>query len=350
MNYDFTWKNPAFDRIVFLLTLDKKKMTERVIIGEAGEVRLRLERNIGDVFYDETRKLGRFLFDFESDPGRNWNLNLMDIYEKGFKIRFSRKSIPKAIQPCADFLRRKYLNGEPSAMFAAINTWEDYLRCYSLNNGSDIFQSRAARLCKPFHAFDERNALWDIKAERALSSALFSEESQLELWYMIQNKTLLRRYSSKRSECAVADSSLLPIVFYYLTRIEEWGLIFQTCKVCAANFLTTSKHFEICSDECRKAQAVEARRQFDERNKGDKAEAIYENHYQYWYNRLRKLKRNNAPQEEIVIFTKAFDKFRNGAVKRKAEVKNGKIKLSEFTTWLAAQQDIVDGLVKRGRG
>ena len=127
-------------------------------------------------------------------------------------------------------------------------------------------------------------------------------------------------------------------------------MIFQKCKVCGLHFLITSKHFEICSDKCRKITAAEAKRQYDERNKGDKVEAIYENYYQYWYNRKRKLKRNKATDEEVAVFTKAFNKFRDGAVRRKTEVKSGKMKLPEFTSWLVAQQDIVDGLVKHGRG
>jgi len=140
------------------------------------------------------------------------------------------------------------------------------------------------------------------------------------------------------------------MIFYYLNKTAEWGQVFQKCKVCGSFFLAASRHYELCSDECRKAQMVEAKREFDERNKDDKAEQIYENHYNYWYNRLRKLNRNNAPESEKAAFSEAFESFRDGAISRKSEVKSGKMKLSEFTTWLAEQQDIVDGLVKRGRG
>ncbi|MDR2559891.1 MAG: hypothetical protein LBC86_10200 [Oscillospiraceae bacterium] len=338
MIYEFNLKNPAFDRVVFLLTVDKKKMSERVIIGEAGEVRLRLERNIGDFFYDEVRPIGSLLFNFETNPERDWNVNLMQIYEKGFKIRLSVKSVPKALNQCINFLRGKYENGEPSAMFAAIRIWENYLRCYNINHGADIFKDRSAMLCKPFHALSEYKA-WELEAVNALQTALHAEESQVELWYPV---------SKRPFECVVTYSSFLTIIFYYLNKIEEWGLVFQECKVCGSYFLTKSRHFELCGDECRKAQAIEARRQFDERNKDEKVEAIYENHYQYWYNRLRRLKKSNAAEADILAFTNIFNKFRKEAVKRKNEVKSGKMKLSAFTSWLAEQQNIVDGVVKRG--
>jgi len=344
MNYEFNLKNPAFDRIVFLLTVNKKKMTERVIIGESGEVRLRLDKNIGDVFYDETRPIGTLLFNFESNPERDWNINVMQIYEKGFKIRLSAKSIPKTIKPCVDFLRQKYNNGEPSAMFAAIRIWENYFRCYNLNHGADIFKDKSAMLCKPFRVLSEYKP-WELEAVNALQTALHAEESQVELWYPVSKRPLAE---ATPCECVVGYSSFLPIIFYYLNKIKEWGLVFQECKSCNNYFLAKSKHFEICGDECRKAQAVEARRQFDERNKDEKVELIYENHYQYWYNRLRRLKKSNAVESDVTAFTNIFNDFRKSAVKRKNDVKSGKLKLSAFTSWLAEQQNIVDSVVKRG--
>jgi hypothetical protein len=250
----------------------------------------------------------------------------------------------KQLKQYIDFLRQKYDSGEPSAMFAAAKTWEDYWRCYSLKGGSDIFLGRVAKLYKPFFVFSR---LWETKATKVLSSALFAEESRVDLWYSAPNRG--SKYG-ERKECIVAHTSMIPLIFYCLKRIEEWGLVFQQCKICDTHFLTTSKHFELCSDDCRKKTAVQAKQQYTERNKDDKIEAMYKNYYQYWYNRLRKLKRNNAPDEEIAAFSEAFGKFKKGAVLRKSKVKSGKLKYAEFTSWLVEQQDIVDRLVKHGRG
>lgn len=336
--YDFTSNKASFSKLVFLLTLDKKKMTERIIIGEAVDVRLCLERGIGEVLYDETCRIGEFLFNFEADPNREWNINATYLADNFASLRPTKNVKSKAIKPYADFLRDKYKNGEPSAMFAAVKTWEDYWKCYGIHHGSDVFQNSVAKLYRPFFY---SNRLWETDA---ISAVLFDIDSQVELWYPVKKRNL------ERGECIVGSTSLLPFIFYYLNKIEEWGLIFQKCKVCDNYFLTTSKHFELCGDECRKATAIEAKKQFKERNKGDKAEQLYEVTYQYWYNRLRKLKRNNAPEVEITAFSGAFEEFRNGAVERKAAVKSGKMKLQEFTAWLAEQQDIVDGMVKHGRG
>ncbi|MCL2108495.1 MAG: hypothetical protein FWH20_04005 [Oscillospiraceae bacterium] len=108
----------------------------------------------------------------------------------------------------------------------------------------------------------------------------------------------------------------------------------------------------MCSDECRKVTASQAKQQFKERNKDDKSEQFYEGTYQYWYNRLRKLKRNNSDgkfEKEIAALTAATKKFRTEAVKKKADVKSRKMKLMEFRAWLLEQQNLVDGMMKWGK-
>ena len=343
MSYEFASKNRGSDRIVFLLTLDKNKKTERIIIGESVMVKLRIEKNIGEVLHDETRPLGQLFLNFESDPDKEWQLNASYLADN-FAGLFPTKNVKsKALKPYVDFLRNKYESDEPSAMFAAVKTWEEYWQCFSIANGSDVFLGRVNKLYKPFSVLNQRNRLWETKSTKALSTALFADESQVGLFYPSKKLT------AERSECVVTSTSFTPIIFYYLKRIEEWGLIFQRCKICGVHFLTTSKHFELCSEKCRKVTAVQAKKQYTERNKGDKVEAIYKNYYDYWYNRKRKLTAHNATDEEIAVFDKAFNKFKKSAVQRKTKAKNGKKEYAEFTTWLVEQQDIVDKLVPRGR-
>jgi hypothetical protein len=99
----------------------------------------------------------------------------------------------------------------------------------------------------------------------------------------------------------------------------------------------------LCSDTCRKKQATEAKREFDERAKGDRLEQLDESAYYYWYNRLRKLKSGkNADPEKAAVVSAAFKAFRKEAVRRKGEVKRGVVSLAAFSGWIAEQQDVVD--------
>lgn len=203
---------------------------------------------------------------------------------------------------------------------------------------------------KPFAVYSEYKP-WREDSAEALSKVTLDGESAVELWYLNR----LTEPRAKRSagsagkqvlECIVTSASLMPVIAYYLHKIDEWRYVFQRCKVCGKYFLARSRHYELCSDECRKKQAVEAKREFDERVKDDRLEQLDEAAYYYWYNRLRKLKRGkNADPEKAMAVSVAFKAFRKEAVKRKAEVKRGGVKLAEFSSWLMVQQDAVDALM-----
>ena len=122
--------------------------------------------------------------------------------------------------------------------------------------------------------------------------------------------------------------------------------MFQRCKVCGRDFVARSRHYELCSDGCRKKQAAEAKREFDERAKGNRLEQLYDAAYYYWYNRLRKLRREMAANpEKAAAVGEAFKAFRKEAVKRKGEVKCGNMKLNDFSSWLIEQQNEFDRLM-----
>ncbi|MCL2634982.1 MAG: hypothetical protein FWD34_10800, partial [Oscillospiraceae bacterium] len=134
--FEFTNDNRGLTNTVFMLTLDKKKRTERVIIGEAGAIKLQLERNVGDVLYDKTRPLGRLLLDFEADPDKEWQLNASYMADNFAGWTPTKNVKSKALKPYIDFLQQKYENSEPTAMFAAVKTWEIYWQHYSGKDGS----------------------------------------------------------------------------------------------------------------------------------------------------------------------------------------------------------------------
>ena len=336
MDYDFTSREREFGRVVFALALDKKRMTERVVIGRSDDARMRLENGGGDVYYDETRPLGSLLLSFEADGKGEWNkrgLTLRESYGKTFPRESARW---RAVAPVSDYLRGKYESGEPSTMFAAIRTWEDYLNCFNMNHGADALTDKLSMLYKPFAIYAEYRP-WRDEAAAALANALRDGESGVELWYPVAKRPF---------ETVVAVSSFLPVIFYYLNKVNEWRYVFQGCKVCGKDFLARSRHYELCSDACRKEQAVTAKREYDERAKGDWLEQLDEAAYYYWYNRLRKLRKGKAANpERAAAFKVAFDDFRKEAIRRKADVKRNKIKQSEFSSWLATQQDEADRLM-----
>ena len=66
---EFVRHEPCYYQILFVLTLDRKKMKERILIGKELEIRFRLQGSMNaDIMCDLTRPLGSFLTEFEHDP------------------------------------------------------------------------------------------------------------------------------------------------------------------------------------------------------------------------------------------------------------------------------------------
>jgi hypothetical protein len=214
MDYDFNSRERGFGRIAFALTLDRKKLTERIIIARTDEAHLRLERGLsaavsagrqgrvgaGDVYYDETRPLGSLLLNFEGDKTGEWNKTaamLRESYGKAIPLMSARW---KAAMPVIDYLRGKYDGGEPSALFAAVRTWDEYLNCFNLDHGADLLTERLAMLYKPFSIYADCRP-WREEATETLSRATQGGELTVELWYPVGRRVL---------ECvALADCRLL---------------------------------------------------------------------------------------------------------------------------------------------
>ncbi len=336
MRYDFTSRERDLGQLVFALMLDKKKLTERIVIGRTDEVRRHLEGYKAEIYLDVIRPLGSFLVNFEADPARQWNTNAMILHESYEKVFREEKRWEQAA-PVSKYLNAKYESGEPSAMFAAAKTWDEYLNCYNLNHGGDLLIQRLSTLCRPFYIYS-KNRPWYEKASEAYAKAIHDEDAAMEIWYPMAKRPF---------ECVVASRSFQPVIAYYMHKIEEWGYVFQECKICGKHFLARSRHYELCSDACRKEQATEARKEYDERIKDDKTEEHDERAYYYWYNRLRKLQKGKtADTEKAAVVSEAFKAFRKEATQRKKQVKAGKITEKAFLDWIFQQQNEVDRLME----
>lgn len=335
--YDFTSGEREFGRVVFALTLNSKRMTERIVIGKEDEVRLLLNGADGNVYYDKARPLGSLLFNFENDKHNDWRYQILTLQES-YKLQyaFGSKRWDKAA-PVSEFLTAKYNSGEPSAMFAAIRTWDEYLNLYNKRQAAVILSDRLCMLYKPFEVYGEYRP-WQKEAANALANALPDGESQAEVWYPI---------SKRPFETVVNSFSLLPIISYYLNMIEEWRLVFQKCKVCNIDFLAKNRHYEVCSEKCRKVQAVKAKSDYTEWAKNDKPEQDYKVAYNYWYNQLRKLKKRQPDNSDAIdVFNTVYKVFCKNALERKNSVRRGNdAEEKAFADWLFRQQSEADRLL-----
>lgn len=341
MEIKFVRYEPYADPFLLVLTLDRQKMKERILIGSELNIRCRLQGiPDADLLCDVTRPLGTFLAEFEHDTEGEWNrLGLMPLREA---LHSNRWKQPALEQAAGDFLAKKYLTGDPMRMYAAYRIWNGYLRAREpreREQACDLFIKDISRLTNAF--IDESPLRFDPDTGKPetfhISSRRFGsvpvEDTRLDLWYP-DNK--------RETECVSAYASVYPLITYYLNRLNDWGLYFRKCKVCGKVFLAKSLRFELCGDKCRKAQALQNKRDFDTRAKDNNYDLLYKNECQNWRNKINKAKKTAGfPADRLEEMQAAFEVFKKEALQRKKRIKTEKASPKEFTDWLYQQSNVI---------
>ena len=341
MGYEFQRHEPCFDKVLFVLILDRKKMKERIVAGTEATVRSRLRGNPdAEVICDVTRQLGTFLIEFEQDPDGEWNrLGLAPLREALHTNRWKQPDLEKT---AGSFLKQKYQTGDPVRQYAAFRIWEGYLMAREYRNRSAACD-RFIESVSPFTLAFQTNTTADFEKRTGrpapldpsyrLPSRLLPEDSRLELWYPDYQTGL---------ECACAYASFYPAMIYYLNRLKDWGLYFRQCKVCSRFFLAKSLRYELCSEKCRKAQSLQNKRDFDERARENNYDLLYKNECQNWRNKINKAKKTDGfPDERLEEMKNAFDTLKKEALQRKKQIRTGESSAKEFMDWLYQQNNII---------
>lgn len=329
MIYEFPSKENE-SKLAFALCLDRQKMKERILVGPEGAVYNRLSRGGGDVYCDLTRPLGELLIEFPHGAENQWIINV-EILRESYQKIFNRWVYAQSVKGS---LQEQYAQNDPVKQYLAIQTWREYLKCYFQDHSADKLARQTNLLYRPL--YDEQQ-IWDKPVNRLHSRMSLRAESSIQLWYP-NRKTYL--------ECAITTHSLQPIILYYLQRLHDWKLYIQKCKICGKYFLAKSRRYALCSAKCRTMQATENKRQFDQRAKDVPFEQAYESAYAYWYNRIKRLRRQNAAHpERIAALEEAFSNFKAESVHRKDAVKKNQITAQGFIAWLLEQRNVIDCLI-----
>ncbi len=337
MEYKFERHEPCFDRVLFVLTLDRKKMKERIVAGTEPAVRSCLRGKMdADVICDAVRPLGTFLMEFEQDPDGEWNrLGLAPLREALHSSRWKQPNLEKA---AGSFLLQKYQTGDPVRQYTAFRIWEGYLAAREYRNRNaacDRFIEAVSSFTLSFQTnttadFEQRTGRpAPLDPSYRLPSKLLPVDTKLDLWYPEQMTGL---------ECACIHNSFYPVMIYYLSRLKDWELYFRQCKVCSRFFLAKSQRYELCSEKCRKAQALQNKRDFDERARENNYDLLYKNECQNWRNKINKAKKTDGfPEERLTEMKDAFEIFKKEALQRKKLVRAGECSAKEFMDWLYQQ-------------
>ncbi len=219
-------------------------------------------------------------------------------------------------------------------MYVAFRIWNSYRLAREprdRNAACDRFMDKMSRLTGVFQNETMSSDRETGKPKQFQAGSLYfkgapSEDTRLDLWFPDNRRT---------EECVSAYASLYPLITYYLNRLNDWGLCFRRCKVCGKYFLAKSQRYELCSNKCRKAQALQNKREFDERARENNYDLLYKNECQNWRNKINRVKNTAGfPADRLEKIQAAFSDFKKEALQRKKAVKTGTASPKEFADWL----------------
>ena len=329
------------NEVVLALTLNKENKTERVLVGTESDIRIRLEgKDATCVWYDQERPMGTLLLEYDSQDREWWCGEVLAPYCDA--LRYPRERKKNECQGWGN-LEEKLTSNNAISVFVACCTLSLY---YSGKNErknadrADVFGQKMLTLVRHFRmkVLDEEDLCLEKMLEllvKACGERMYRDETGLRLWYP---------WRECKQECAITEASLLPLVRYYLHRLDDWGLCFRSCEVCRKIFLAESEHYCLCSEACEKEQNRRNKRAYDARNKGNLVEQIY----QQKRDRIRKIinqlkQREGVTEDSVNSVEMQYRVFRNEAKIRKGKTITKDAK-DEFLAWLYDQEKYFEGL------
>lgn len=330
---------PHTEHCAMALSLDVERQTERVIIGELKEISRYFESCVNPepvILVDEVRPMGTMISElFDTRP--------MDATDAatGFRpdtVRHRPDLLEKAVRVTEEL----YASNNLIWRFAALRLWQEYQAVKDLPESQEI-NDRLDQITYPVR---------------------ISHEQQIKNWHMVYTYSDLYRflggsyfdfparvmYQAGRPMTVyhVTDFSILPLYVHYLNTVYTKQAFFQYCKRCGRLYVAhTAKVKGFCSEECRKAQQRDNRKKYDDSVKGDASESNYRAAYMYWYNRMKKLRRDpDVDVGRMAELERAFKAFRAEATDRKKDVQRKKADVGAFMAWLDEQRNWFDELAE----
>lgn len=339
--YRFETKEPLTERVILAVHVDIKHTQERIWVGPDYEVQRALRSVEAGVFLAETRPLGTLWTEFGKASSDGWTEAVWALC-RALTARRSAEWLAQE-QQAGQLLSQQVAAGNAAALFTAVQIWEMYLRCRRARNkqkAAAALREYAGLLISPFGEYTPEMINW--QREKPVTPVWNDPaDARLEVWYPQGEVSF---------ECAVISHALRPMLIYYRQRIRDAGLLMRTCTNCSRVFFAASARSTLCSSRCRTASRKKARRAFDDKTKGQSYEQAYEREYMFWYNRITRLKKQNAPPEQIRAAQEAMKNFRKEAVQNKERVKTGSMTERQFADWLLEQEPMIEEIVgKKGK-
>ena len=328
---------------------------ERIIIGSEDGIKQRLSgQQDADVFYDQTRPFGTFLFTTDPNPKDNW-CTAIGCLIKAQRILHSINPIDHRLKEgvlyqegkAQDILTEKFDSDDPICQFIALRIWYGYwfFREKRPAEHCKVFLDSMFNLVRPFsHPFyciEDRNIV-------SASNSIFRHPPEFSSSDKEQH--LFHLNGTDRTEYIIVDRSLIPLEKYYIAQFNNWKKYLIKCKVCGRYFFANTLKFKLCSQDCRNQARENTLTQRKHNEEIASVDRICLNASAHWYNRLKRMKESPEwSSDDIQKYEAEKNRFLEEKRKKRKAYKKGKITFDELRDWLLYQdveaQDAFESLM-----
>lgn len=336
-----TYEIPTANNCLLAVHQDIEKNLETIVLGSMDNVQeyLRGNSNSG-IFAEAKRPLGSFPADCFQPLTEDMALLRINL------LNGINPKKRKSLQDAQNYLASLYQSDNFAYKFLAIRLWEEYKKTASIyvkhkvhkedNTLMDDFRDKIENLTLPFRYSIKRDILtWQCNHPR-YPLHYFDNE-----YYKFPGG-LLWAGDTKTSEYGFCTVSLMPLLMYSLKQLYANKLYFQHCKLCKKLFLTKTANMpSFCGLECKREQGRLNKRKHDEQARELYYEKLYKSTYMVWHRGVQWIKENASDPKQVKVAEQAMKEFREEAVRRKAEVKAGKMDEKGFTNWLQKQCNVI---------
>jgi len=342
---DAQFKIPITDNCVLALHLDFENGREHILMGELSEVQRYLRGYKQSVILaEEKREIGTFAKECFYPMSKE----MADV-RIGLTEGLEKEKTP-LLGASRSFLEKLYHSDNICHRFLAARLWQEYHRTKNvydkrLKNTEDreyinAFIDRIEDLTLPFRFSIENDIMTWQSDHPKFPLKYFDEE------YYRYPCGLLWANNLNNSEYGFVSVSLMPLLMYGLKRVYDNHLYFQRCKLCGRLFLAKTANIQTyCGEDCKREAVRLNKQRFDEKAKELPYERQHKNAYMYWYNKVKKLRKEAADPDSLATVEGAFESFKAENAERKTAVKEGRMPEKEYTDWLYAKQSEIDRLM-----
>lgn len=314
--------------IVMALSLNRDKKTERIIIGQTDKVDAWLAGTDKlTAMYDVVRPLGTFLLEHQAQDRGEWSQNAGALLAEAASSLQNRKEKETAAW---NYLSAKQNPEDMVCEFAVRQSWYWYQSLRTVLGSSE--KSREYSDLFLFLVRSFRQSLWGKDGACSLDAAWNTVQREIngQVNTSIEQRMIIRYAARSRGEeWLLVSESFYPALQYYLRKLMDWGMCLCRCGVCNKVFIADSRHYSLCSQDCRRTQNRRNKQRFDKKGKENGYDQAYKNTCQRMRNGLKRIALPELYQEA----EHWFQAFRKEATGRKKQIRDSE-DTKAFMNWL----------------